>query len=513
MLHFLFAVGFPLSSYESAAQMVRTMGGLRAWNAVEPQSDNLELPAAQYFTQKLDHLNASQTRTWKQAYYVNDRWWSGRGPVFLCVGGEGPALTGAVVVSSEHCNIAVEALQKFGALMVALEHRYYGCHNASACPYTQADPEPLAWLSSRQALADIQTFHAHISRTYRLTTSRWVTFGGSYPGMLASWARLLYPSLIFASVSSSAPVHAKLDMPEYNALVGRAYTLPSVGGSAPCNATISEGHAKIGEMLRSAAGRAKLVATFPTLRGLPVGWLASPANQVAFAASGVASFPAQSNDPACTERACSVGKICDLLDAAPGTPADKLAALAREQMDSGVLTHAANAANSSHAALPTALPAALPAGRARASLDYWGWQTCTEFGFYQTCEAGSGCPFTQGLFTLREALAFCADDYGIEPPAVAVAVEATNARYGGLRPGAVFPPSAASRILYVNGDVDPWSSLAILASPGPGLRVMPNVSGASHHFWTHPSQPMSDQRTVVHARAAIVATLQEWLGQ
>ena len=29
-----------------------------------------------------------------------------------------------------------------------------------------------------------------------------------------------------------------------------------------------------------------------------------------------------------------------------------------------------------------------------ASLDYWGWQSCSEFGFYQTCEAGTGCFFT-----------------------------------------------------------------------------------------------------------------------
>eukprot|EP01051_Picozoa_sp_SAG22_P000823 SAG22_NODE_27_length_29018_cov_465.809646_6_plen_138_part_00 len=28
-------------------------------------------------------------------------------------------------------------------------------------------------------------------------------------------------------------------------------------------------------------------------------------------------------------------------------------------------------------------------------LNYWGYQTCTEFGFYQTCEVGSKCMFLQ----------------------------------------------------------------------------------------------------------------------
>ena len=34
--------------------------------------------------------------------------------------------------------------------------------------------------------------------------------------MLAGWFRVLYPQLVTASVSSSAPVNAKLEMKEYN---------------------------------------------------------------------------------------------------------------------------------------------------------------------------------------------------------------------------------------------------------------------------------------------------------
>lgn len=83
---------------------------------------------------------------------------------------------------------------------------------------SRSDEQPLRWLSSRQALADLATFHAHAVATYGLThpANKWVSFGGSYPGMLAGWFRVLYPSLVHASISSSAPVHAKLDMVEYN---------------------------------------------------------------------------------------------------------------------------------------------------------------------------------------------------------------------------------------------------------------------------------------------------------
>ena len=60
-----------------------------------------------------------------QAYYVNDTFWKpgSDAPVFLCVGGEGPPLDGSVVVSSVHCNGAVEMLEETGALMFAVEHR------------------------------------------------------------------------------------------------------------------------------------------------------------------------------------------------------------------------------------------------------------------------------------------------------------------------------------------------------------------------------------------------------
>ena len=236
-------------------------------------------PPPRYVTQPRDHFDASDTKTWQQAYYVNDTFWTGpnsNAPVFLCVGGEGPPLDGSVVVASVHCNVAVEWLPATGALMLAVEHRYaarnsarnsaqisdplphhryYGCHNASACPYSAADPQPLKWLSSRQALADLATFHAHATAAFGLTAqNKWVSWGGSYPGMLAGWFRVTYPNLVHAAVASSAPVIAKLDMQEYNDVTAEAYALPSVGGSAACRATTAAGHAEIGRMMNRWSG-------------------------------------------------------------------------------------------------------------------------------------------------------------------------------------------------------------------------------------------------------------------
>ncbi len=50
-------------------------------------------------------------------------------------------------------------------------------------------------------------------RRWGLTNSKWVAFGGSYPGSLAAWFRLKYPHLVHGSVATSAPVHATVNFP------------------------------------------------------------------------------------------------------------------------------------------------------------------------------------------------------------------------------------------------------------------------------------------------------------
>ena len=79
----------------------------------------------QYVTQDQDHFDNTNENTWQQAYYVNDTFWvpGSDAPVFVCVGGEGPALTGAAVVDSEHCSVASQWLSETKALMFAVEHR------------------------------------------------------------------------------------------------------------------------------------------------------------------------------------------------------------------------------------------------------------------------------------------------------------------------------------------------------------------------------------------------------
>jgi len=64
-------------------------------------------------------------------------------------------------------------------------------------------------LSIKQALADVAAFIKTKSQKYQ--NSKWVLFGGSYPGSLAAWARITYPNLVYAAVSSSSVIKTRID--------------------------------------------------------------------------------------------------------------------------------------------------------------------------------------------------------------------------------------------------------------------------------------------------------------
>ena len=166
--------------------------------------------------QRLDHFDNALNASWTQRYFVNDAYASAeRGaPVFVCVGGEGPALDVDVAVDGgAHCAIATALAKKHRGLFFALEHRFYG----KSQPTGDLSVESLRFLSSAQALEDLVTFTRFAAATYGLDIeprndgkkySKVIAFGGSYPGMLAAWSRVKFPHVFHAAVASSAPVRA-----------------------------------------------------------------------------------------------------------------------------------------------------------------------------------------------------------------------------------------------------------------------------------------------------------------
>uniref|UniRef100_A0A3B4ZTX0 Peptidase M28 domain-containing protein n=1 Tax=Stegastes partitus TaxID=144197 RepID=A0A3B4ZTX0_9TELE len=75
-----------------------------------------------WIQQPLDHFNRQNVNTFTQRFFVNEAYWQRPdGPVFLFIGGEGPIFE-FDVLAGHHVDMA----QEHGALLLALEHRFYG---------------------------------------------------------------------------------------------------------------------------------------------------------------------------------------------------------------------------------------------------------------------------------------------------------------------------------------------------------------------------------------------------
>ncbi|XP_040316293.1 thymus-specific serine protease isoform X1 [Herpailurus yagouaroundi] len=131
----------------------------------------------------------------------------------------------------------------------------------------------------------------------------------------------------------------------------------------------------------------------------------------------------------------------------------------------------------------------------------WLYQTCTEFGFYVTCEDPS-CPFSR-VPALPSQLELCQQVFGLSTSSVAQAVTQTNSYYGGQTPG-------ATQVLFVNGDTDPWHSLSVTQASGPSASAL-LIPGASHCMDMAPERP-SDSPSLRRGRQSISQQLQTWLG-
>jgi len=449
---------------------------------------------ARLFDQPIDHSDLSKG-TFSQRYWVDTQYFTGKGPVFICVGGEGPAMTDNVLVSSVHCNDMVELAPKLGALTLALEHRFYG----DSQPFNGSFAiEHLQFLSSRIALEDLANFHDWIIDEFSLTdANRWVSWGGSYPGMLSGWFRSNYPDKVYASVSSSSPVQAQLDMPEYNNIVGDSMAAKDVGGSKKCKEIIRDGHEQIGKMLTE--GKLDILSKQFNICGGEQA-LNPAANQAYWAGQGVVYLPIQENDPGCNDTVCNIELICNFLEdttipVGSDVPAnvEKLASLAALQFGSDCNTV-------SYEAFIDALQNESNSDRA------WFYQTCNEFGFYQTCESGSGCIFTQGLLnTYIAGLDMCNRVFQINETKVKTNIANTLDYYGGDHIN-------STRIGFPNGQIDPWHGLGVLKSVDEKLEPTIWVKGASHHFWTHPENTIV-QKTVREAKHEIWKIVSKWLSE
>jgi len=165
---------------------------------------------ALFWASKTDNFNANST-TFQQRYYVDAQYWDHKGPVFFEIGGEG-------TLSGAPGGYIGYLAKKYNALVVALEHRFYG----ASIPNGNSNTDNLHLLTVDQALADLAHFTEFFKKDYGTGSSSWFVFGGSYPGALSSWYRAAYPDHSVGSLSSSGVVNCIIDYKQFDMQVSAA---------------------------------------------------------------------------------------------------------------------------------------------------------------------------------------------------------------------------------------------------------------------------------------------------
>ncbi|GAU16128.1 hypothetical protein TSUD_340000, partial [Trifolium subterraneum] len=267
-----------------------------------------------FYTQILDHFNFNPQsyQTFQQRYLINDTYWGGakkKAPIFVYTGNEGN-----IEWFTENTGFMFEKAPHFNALLVFIEHRFYG----KSLPFggnkkvAYANSSTLGYLSSTQALADYATLIIDLKKNLSATESPVVVFGGSYGGMLAAWFRIKYPHVAIGALASSAPILNFIDLASpyvFNDIVTQDFRSESEN----CYKVIKGSWKLIEETAQKHGGLELLRKSFRICKnsmgtGSLEGWL-----QTAFIYTAMTDYPTPTNflNPL---PAYPVRKMCEAID-------------------------------------------------------------------------------------------------------------------------------------------------------------------------------------------------------
>ena len=238
----------------------------------------------------------------------------------------------------------------------------------------------MAYLTSEQALADLAYFITKTGISYSLADdTKWIAFGGSYPGSLAAWVREKYPHLIHGSISSSGPLLAKIDFIEYYEVVTASLATYK---KCDCVDVVRKSIDQVDVLLKHMIGQRSLTEKFqlcdPVEKSVenPLD-IANLFESLASDFAGVVQYNKDNRD----NNHITIDDVCDTMcNQTVGPPVTRLAAVNQmilkenkqkclDYKYDNMIAQMKNVSWSSEVA---------EGGR------QWTYQTCAEFGFYQT---------------------------------------------------------------------------------------------------------------------------------
>ncbi|XP_054803846.1 uncharacterized protein LOC129307018 isoform X2 [Prosopis cineraria] len=426
---------------------------------LQSRSSKHALYKTKFFTQILDHFNYNPNsyKTFQQRYLISDVHWGGaknKAPIFVYTGNEGD-----IEWFANNTGFMFETAPHFNALLVFIEHRFYG----KSMPFggnkevAYSNSSTLGYLSSAQALADYATLIIDLKNNLSASDSPVVVFGGSYGGMLAAWFRMKYPHVAIGALASSAPILHFLDLVSPYAFTN-VITQDFKSESENCYEVIKGSWKQIEDTANRHGGLELLRKSFRICKNYISadalkGWL-----MTALMYTAMTDYPTPSNflNPL---PAHPVRKMCEAIDS-----------LAHENDTFAKLYRAANIYYNSSG---TATCFNLDDDSDPHGLAGWRWQACTEM-IMPTGGNNEESIFPASEWKYENRVAFCEVAFGTEPRPHWITTQ-----FGGLGIHRVLR-TAASNIIFFNGLRDPWSAGGVVTNISDTIIALVAKQGAHH---------------------------------
>lgn len=304
---------------------------------------------------------------------------------------------------------------------------------------------------------------------YNLTdANRWIAFGGSYPGSLAAWLREKYAHLVHGSISTSGPLLAKVDFVEYyQVVVDSLKTYKQDDCVTPVQKAIQQIDVLMKHMIGQRTLNEKYQLCDPVEKSV-----ANPLDIANFYEGLASNFAevVQYNKDNRGSHVVTIDDVCDLMcNQTIGPPVTRLAAVNRlllQQSNQPCMDY-------KYDKMVKTMKDVSWSSEVANGMRQWTYQTCTEFGFYQTssdADSVFGDKFPADFFVQQ-----CKDIYGerFSNSALNNGVDRTNIIYGALKP-------TTTNVLYVHGSIDPWHALGLTETGTDQPQPTIYIEGTAH---------------------------------
>ncbi|XP_061754027.1 dipeptidyl peptidase 2 [Nerophis ophidion] len=439
-----------------------------------------------YFTQSLDHFNfnAMGNGTFLQRYLITDSYWkTGYGPIFFYTGNEGDVWDFAL-----NTGFLIELAAQQEALVIFAEHRYYG----KSLPFgnDSFNLEKIGLLTVEQAIADYAIMISVLKHQLGATDCPVIVFGGSYGGMLSVYMRIKYPNIVAGALAASAPILSVAGLSDPGQFF-RDVTNDFESIAPECRDAVKEAFHQLktlGELqdymeIQSAFTLCKRPSSAGDIYQLN-GLLRN-----AFTLMAMLDYPYSThfmgNMPA-----NPVKVACDTMLGGADLLANLRNTAGIVYNASGLLTCFDLNSLFVMCADPTGC------GLGFNSMA-WDYQACTEINL---CYESNNITdmFPAMTFTEKERMQYCSKKWGVIPRP-----DWLKTQFWGDA------LSTASKIIFSNGDLDPWANGGVRKSLSSSLIAI-NISEGAHHLDLRGTND-ADPASVIKARKTEAEIIRQWV--